>query len=103
MKAEPVPPEPTAAPQGEPPVEHDLRPLTGEEYFRRAIGGEHRPAVYGKYQASHPVTIRRVYEEALIRFPEAADVLAALVFFNAVDRNREDFLQQIETEKAADR
>jgi hypothetical protein len=67
------------------------------------IGGEHRPAVYGKHQASHPVTIRRVYEEALTRFPEAADVIAALVFFDAVGRNREDFLQQIETEKAADR
>ncbi len=81
--------------------EEPLRPLTGEEYFRRAIGTGHKPASLGKHVASHPVTIRRVYEEALTRHPEAADVIAALVFFNAVDRNREAFLATVREEEAA--
>lgn len=68
----------------------DVRPMTGEDYFRRAIGASHPPAVLGKYQAAHPATIRRIYEEALTRFPEAADVIAALVFFNAVRQNLDD-------------
>lgn len=72
----------------------DDAPLTGTEYFRRAIGDSHKPAVLGKHVATHPVTIRRVYEEARTRHPEAADVIAALVFFNAIDRNRDAFLSQ---------
>lgn len=82
------------------PAEVPLRPTTGTEYFAQAIGGPHDPAIYGKYQASHPATIRRVYDEALTRFPAAADVIAALVFFKAIDQNRDDFLQQVNREKA---
>jgi len=84
--------------QGDPP----LQPMTGSEYFERAIGSDHKPATYGKHQASHPVTIRRVYEEALTRFPEAADVIASLVFFKAVDRNRDEWLAQIEKERQSE-
>lgn len=77
----------------------DVRPMTGEEYYKRAIGVSHHPAVLGKYKAAHPVTIRRIYEEALTRFPEAADVLAALVFFDAVRKNLQDFSEK---ERAAE-
>lgn len=71
-----------------------LRPLTGTEYFQLAIGQSHQPLVLGKYAATHPTNIRRVYEEARTRFPEAADVIASLVFFEAVARNTAAFVKE---------
>lgn len=72
------------------------RPLTGPEYFRRCLGTtRYDPlAGIGKHSGHHPVTIRRVFEEAKTRYPEAADVIAAFVFWNAIDRNRDEFLKQ---------
>lgn len=73
-----------------------LRPLTGSEYFQRCLGTTSYAPLggIGKEKGSHPVTIRRIFEEAKTRFPEAADVIAALVFWEAIDRNRDEFLAQ---------
>lgn len=72
----------------------EFKPLTGTEYFKRCIGNGYTPSVLNKHHASHPATIRRVFDEARTRHPEAADVIASLVFFNAIDRNREEFMQE---------
>ena len=74
--------------------DEEFEPLTGAEYFKRCIGNSYTPSVLNKHYASHPTTIRKVFEEARTRHPEAADVIAALVFFNAIDRNREDFMRE---------
>lgn len=92
--------EPTAAAADEP---WPNRPLTGSEYFQRCLGtGEYVPlAGLGKHHGSHPVTIRRVFEEAKTQLPEAADVIASLVFFEAVDRNRDEFLLSVTQDTTA--
>jgi hypothetical protein len=51
---------------------------SGAGMFARIIGGSHKPFRHGKHQGSHPAVVNKVYHEALERFPEAADVIAAL-------------------------
>ena len=76
-----------------------LRPMTGPEYFRACLGrDEHKPHTYGKHYARHHTIIRKVYDEALTRFPEAADVIAGFVFWECVERNRSEFLREMADE-----
>lgn len=72
----------------------------GSSYFARAIGVEgHKPVKYEKYSGSHPVTINKVYQEALTRFPEAADVIAAMVFWRQIGFNRDEFIRSSEAKR----
>lgn len=67
--------------------------LSGSDYFKRCLGAsEHRPVVHGKHAGAHPKIIHEVYQEALTRFPAAADVIACLVFREGLNRNRDEFL-----------
>ena len=62
--------------------------MTGRDYFRACIGNEHYPvAGLGQHSGRHPINVRAVYLYALKQFPEAADVIAALVFQIQIDQN----------------
>ena len=75
------------------------RAESGSEYFKRCLGTNgHTPAVHGKHTGSHPQIIHDVYQEALARFPAAADVIACLVFREVLNRNREEFLARLKKE-----
>lgn len=76
-------------------AEQALTDEDGVDYFVRSIGERSWSYVSAlhKYEAVHPETIRRVIEEAKTRFPEAADVIASMVFFKSLDISREAFLR----------
>lgn len=66
-----------------------------QSYFSRAISPDgHKPTKYDKHSGANFATINAVYNEALTRFPEAADVIAALVFWRQIEFNRNAFLRE---------
>lgn len=74
------------------------------EYFQKCIGGDrYQPlAGLGKYSGQHPTIVRRVLDEAKSRHPEAADVIAVLVWQIGIERNRGEYLREgWDTERAA--
>lgn len=62
--------------------------LSPTSFFRQAIGSNHHlVADIGAFGQVTPSKINTVYTEARTRFPEAADIIAALVY--EIDRHRQ--------------
>lgn len=67
--------------------------------FHEVFGATYTPVCWGKHRAAHPDTLREAMRIAAEKAPELGDVIAALVFWREVDRNRENFLRQTITEE----
>lgn len=68
----------------------DIRlPVNAETYWAEAIGGAYRPRIWGKHRAANAASVAQAIRIGLQRAPECADVIAALVHFDLLARDRE--------------
>lgn len=66
---------------------------TIEEYWKNVIGGtSYYPKVYGRHEAGHPVTVKKVFDNSS---DECKDVLAAFIWrLNIVENRAQFFIEE---------